>query len=223
MRADNCVAFVILHYQNIEVTQKCVSHLLRLNDIENHNIVIVDNSSPNKSGVELNHIYENVKNIYVLMTDKNGGFAYGNNYGYRFAKEKLKSDIIVVMNSDVYIEQSDFITISRDIFSNDRTVDIIAPCIYALTDTYQNPLSYHGISYKEAKNIFKEDPYKLELIEEFKNDGLTVYTQGEFTDLCRGGHVSSTKMIKHFKLLSLAGAYWRGNSDNKMLVRIYGT
>ena len=81
----------------------------------------------------------------------------------------------------------------------------------------------HEVSYEEAKNIFKEDPYKLELIEEFKNDGLTVYTQGEFTDLCRGGHVQSTKMIKHFKLLSLAGAYWRGNSDNKMLVRIYGT
>ncbi len=79
------------------------------------------------------------------------------------------------------------------------------------------------VSYEEAQTLFAHDPYKLELIEEFKNDGLTVYSQGEFTDLCRGGHVPSTKMLKHFKLLNLAGAYWRGNSDNKMLVRIYGT
>ncbi|MDI6452255.1 threonine--tRNA ligase [Peloplasma aerotolerans] len=81
----------------------------------------------------------------------------------------------------------------------------------------------HEVSYKEAKNIFKNDPYKLELIEEHKGEGLTVYSQGEFTDLCRGGHVPNTKFIKNFKLLSLAGAYWRGDSDNKMLVRIYGT
>jgi len=79
------------------------------------------------------------------------------------------------------------------------------------------------VSYEEAKVIFAHDPYKLELIEQFKEDGLTVYTQGDFTDLCRGGHVPSTKYIKHFKLLNLAGAYWRGDSDNKMLVRIYGT
>ena len=79
------------------------------------------------------------------------------------------------------------------------------------------------VSYEEAKKIFEKDPYKLELIEQFKVDGLTVYSQGEFIDLCRGGHVPSTNYIKHFKLLSLAGAYWRGNSDNKMLLRIYGT
>jgi threonyl-tRNA synthetase len=79
------------------------------------------------------------------------------------------------------------------------------------------------VSYEEAKQIFADDPYKLELIEEFKDDVLTVYTQGDFTDLCRGGHVPSTKMIRNFKLLSLAGAYWRGNSNNKMLLRVYGT
>lgn len=79
------------------------------------------------------------------------------------------------------------------------------------------------VSYEEAKELFKKDPYKLELIEGFKDDQLTVYTQGEFTDLCRGGHVPSTKMLKHFKLLSLAGAYWRGDSNNKMLLRVYGT
>ena len=80
------------------------------------------------------------------------------------------------------------------------------------------------VSKEEALEIFKEDPYKVELINDLPADEvITVYTQGDFTDLCRGGHVSATSKIKEFKLLSVAGAYWRGNSDNKMLQRIYGT
>lgn len=79
-------------------------------------------------------------------------------------------------------------------------------------------------SKEKAKDFFKDDPYKLELIDAIPEDeSVTLYTQGEFTDLCRGVHVPSTSKIKEFKLLSTAGAYWRGNSDNKMLQRIYGT
>lgn len=80
------------------------------------------------------------------------------------------------------------------------------------------------VSRSEALEIFADDPYKVELINDLPEDEvITVYTQGDFTDLCRGGHVASTSKIKEFKLLSVAGAYWRGNSDNKMLQRIYGT
>ncbi|WP_368916702.1 threonine--tRNA ligase [Staphylococcus epidermidis] len=80
------------------------------------------------------------------------------------------------------------------------------------------------VSKEKAKGFFKDDPYKLELIDAIPEDeSVTLYTQGEFTDLCRGVHVPSTSKIKEFKLLSTAGAYWRGNSDNKMLQRIYGT
>ena len=80
------------------------------------------------------------------------------------------------------------------------------------------------VSRAEALEIFAADPYKVELINDLPEDEtITVYTQGDFTDLCRGGHVASTSKIKEFKLLSVAGAYWRGNSDNKMLQRIYGT
>ncbi len=78
------------------------------------------------------------------------------------------------------------------------------------------------VSFEEAKSLFKNDPYKLEMIEDLKDDVISVYKQGDFVDLCRGGHVRSTGVIKHFKLLSVAGAYWRGNSNNKMLTRIYG-
>lgn len=80
------------------------------------------------------------------------------------------------------------------------------------------------VSKEKAKDFFKDDPYKLELIDAIPEDeSVTLYTQGEFTYLCRGVHVPSTSKIKEFKLLSTAGAYWRGNSDNKMLQRIYGT
>ncbi|HEY0221819.1 threonine--tRNA ligase [Lactovum miscens] len=81
------------------------------------------------------------------------------------------------------------------------------------------------VSKAEAREIFANDPYKLELIEEHNDDedGLTIYSQGEYTDLCRGPHVPSTGVIKIFKLLNVAGAYWRGNSDNAMMQRVYGT
>ena len=75
---------------------------------------------------------------------------------------------------------------------------------------------------EQALELFKNNKYKLELIEGI-NEDITVFKQGNFVDLCRGPHIMSTGQIKHFKLLSLAGAYWRGNSDNKQLVRIYGT
>lgn len=80
------------------------------------------------------------------------------------------------------------------------------------------------VSRDEAKEFFKNDEYKLELIDAIPEDeNVTLYSQGEFTDLCRGVHVPSTSKIKEFKLLSTAGAYWRGDSNNKMLQRIYGT
>lgn len=80
------------------------------------------------------------------------------------------------------------------------------------------------VSRDEAKAYFKDNPYKLELIDAIPEDeSVTLYSQGEFTDLCRGVHVPSTSKIKEFKLLSTAGAYWRGDSNNKMLQRIYGT
>ena len=78
------------------------------------------------------------------------------------------------------------------------------------------------VSKEEAKKLFKDNPYKLELIEGIE-DEISIYKQGEWFDLCAGPHVESTGKIQNFKLLNIAGAYWRGNSKNKQLVRIYGT
>jgi len=88
------------------------------------------------------------------------------------------------------------------------------------------PISRREVSREEALRIFGEidDPLKLELIRDLPEGvAITIYDQGEFFDLCRGPHLPSTGRIKSFKLLSVAGAYWRGDSKNKMLQRIYGT
>jgi len=76
---------------------------------------------------------------------------------------------------------------------------------------------------KEALEKFKNDMYKIDLIERMENDSIiSCYTQGDFTDLCRGPHVETVKELKHFKLLKVSGAYFKGDSNNKMLQRIYG-
>jgi threonyl-tRNA synthetase len=80
------------------------------------------------------------------------------------------------------------------------------------------------VSKKEALELFskKGDQYKVELIGELEDGTISLYTQGSFTDLCRGPHLPSTEPIKAIKLLNVAGAYWRGNEKNRMLTRIYG-
>lgn len=87
------------------------------------------------------------------------------------------------------------------------------------------PCIREEVTKEEALEIFKDDPYKIELINEHSDAaaGLTIYRQGEFVDLCRGPHVPSTGRIQVFHLLNVAGAYWRGNSDNAMMQRVYGT
>lgn len=81
----------------------------------------------------------------------------------------------------------------------------------------------HELSRKEALEQFKDDPYKIDLIKHMAEDTIiTMYTQGDFTDLCRGPHVENTKLLKHFKLLKHSGAYWKGDKNAKVLQRIYG-
>jgi len=88
------------------------------------------------------------------------------------------------------------------------------------------PITRRVISREEAIKMFeaREEPHKLEMVRDLPEDAeISVYTQGEFSDLCRGPHLPSTGRIRAFKLMNVAGAYWRGDAKNKMLQRIYGT
>ena len=82
----------------------------------------------------------------------------------------------------------------------------------------------HELSKDEALEMFKDDPYKMDLISRMDENEVTIscYTQGDFTDLCRGPHVDTVKKLKYFKLIKHSGAYWKGDAKNKMLQRIYG-
>jgi len=84
------------------------------------------------------------------------------------------------------------------------------------------PFTRKEITREEARELFSKQPYKLELLDELTDEKITVYTQGDFTDLCRGPHVKSSGKVKAFKLTSIAGAYWRGDEKRQMLQRIYG-
>ena len=84
------------------------------------------------------------------------------------------------------------------------------------------PYRRREVSQEEALEVFKDNPYKVEHIKELEGT-ISLYEQGDFVDLCRGPHVPDTSYLKHFKLLSVAGAYWRGDSKDKMLTRIYAT
>jgi len=93
--------------------------------------------------------------------------------------------------------------------------------IIAADDKFEKEL----ISKRDAQKLFKKlkEPFKLELIEDIEDEEISIYRSGKFVDLCRGPHVESTKEIKFFKLLSVAGAYWRGSENNPSMQRIYGT
>lgn len=89
--------------------------------------------------------------------------------------------------------------------------------------TADEPFVRTEVSKAEAERLFANEPYKLELIREIPDETVTIYRQGTFADLCRGPHVQRTGQVRVFKLLSVAGAYWRGSEKNPMLQRIYGT
>ncbi|MBQ4255168.1 MAG: threonine--tRNA ligase, partial [Bacilli bacterium] len=110
-------------------------------------------------------------------------------------------------------------------FGEERVTD----ADFAKIEAEMKKLSKEAIPYKrkeltieEALEVFKDNPYKTEHVPELEAP-ISMYEQGDFIDLCRGPHVPNTSYLKHFKLLSLAGAYWRGDSKNKQLTRIYAT
>lgn len=140
------VCFVILHYENIQVTLESIEYISKISGIERHNIVVVDNSSPNGSGKLLEEKYYMEDNIHIILNQSNRGFASGNNIGYKYSKEKLKANVIICLNSDVLIMDVDFIEKIIKYVKEYSDVSILAPDIVVKNGFHQNPYMLVPIS-----------------------------------------------------------------------------
>lgn len=136
----NHFCFVILHYGEASVTMSAVESVLALNR-EGHkvSVVVVDNASPNGTGLEVKRQLENLQNVYLIQNDENLGFAKGNNVGFRFAKQEMNADFIVLMNNDAVIESRNFIErVSHDY--EEENFAVLGPSIRTPNGKQQNPL-----------------------------------------------------------------------------------
>lgn len=137
------VTYVILHYIAIKDTIECVESIIDNLDNKDSsitNIVVVDNGSPNDSYKVLSSKFKKYKNVFMLKSDINLGFARGNNLGFRYAKYELNSDFIILLNNDTIIEQNDFneILISK---YNKNKYFVLGPDIITVNNYHQNPLN----------------------------------------------------------------------------------
>lgn len=110
--------FVILHYHTIEDTKKCVESIFEKCKNKNVEVVIVDNASKNDTGKELEEFYKENNKMHIIINDENLGFARGNNIGFKYAKEKLNADFIIMCNNDTYLLQDNFLDLIIEEFGN---------------------------------------------------------------------------------------------------------
>ncbi|MFX3632788.1 MAG: threonine--tRNA ligase [Candidatus Pristimantibacillus sp.] len=178
--------------------------------------------------VDLNHRMEHDCHIEIITLDSKDGLdIYRHSTAHVMAQaiKRIYGDKAVKLGIGPVIEDGFYYDIDIEKpLSSDDLVSIEKEMQRLIQENL--PIVRRVVSRSEAIETFEklEEPLKLELIRDLPEDTvLTIYEQGEFLDLCRGPHLPSTGRIKAFKLLSVAGAYWRGNSNNKMLQRIYGT
>lgn len=148
-------AFVILHYLTIDDTVECVNSIQQNVDYQDYGIVVVDNGSNNNSFQILTERFELMENIFIVESKENLGFAKGNNLGYKFAKETLDVQSIIMINNDTLVEQNNFLTKIDEIYEETQ-FDILGPDIISLKDhQHQNPYKLKSMNFTE-ENIKKQ-------------------------------------------------------------------
>ena len=141
-------SFVILHYNVLNETLSCVKSI-RERVQEPVGIVVVDNASPNGSGKNLEQIFKDDENVTVLLNKENLGFANGNNVGISFARKKLKSNFVVVLNNDTFLIQNDFLKVIRDEWGESRFA-VMGPKVFTYSGRNQNPVANKIENKKQA-------------------------------------------------------------------------
>lgn len=163
-------AFVILHYRAMDSTLKCVESIQKLQG-ENR-IIIVDNASPNGTGLELREKYLDDPRVTVLLNGENAGFARGNNLGVRWAWENLRPAFTVVLNNDVEIDQPDFSARIAEIYAA-HPFDLLGPDILSeFSGIHQNPKSLHRCTLESTRR-------KLAHVKRSQNPILMLLSSGE--------------------------------------------
>lgn len=145
------VVFVILHYITIDDTTQCIESILENVEYNNYSIVIVDNGSKNNTGNELKEQYRDNKKVTIIINDENVGFAKGNNIGFRYAKNQLNADFIILLNNDTVITQHEFIINLIESYKKNNFY-ICGPNIVSRVDkSKQNPIKKEFYSIKDVK------------------------------------------------------------------------
>ena len=149
------ITFLILHYLTLDETYKCVDYIKNMCGDYNYEIVIVDNGSNDGSATKLKQKYEKDKKIHMIFSEDNLGFARGNNLGFKYAKEKLKSDFIVMLNNDTYILQTNFCQLVLEEYENSNFA-VLGPRIIMnnnkICDFYDKKFTVLDIE-KKLKNL----------------------------------------------------------------------
>ena len=151
------IGFIILHYNDLETTVKCIASIQDLEQIQDIKILVVDNHSPNHSGAELKRKYAQVDNIEVLLLEENYGYSKANNIGYSHLKKSDKYDFIIVANNDIIFEQKNMIPILREKYKEEGFF-IAGPDVFAIyKKQHQNPLALKPRTLKEIEAWIEEN------------------------------------------------------------------
>lgn len=148
-------SFVILHYNVVVETLKCVESIKELCDAEKFSIIIVDNGSPNESGTLLLEKFQKDPLVSVLLTKKNLGFANGNNIGIRYAREKFKADFVIVLNNDTFLIQKDFCKIIKNEWAESHFA-VLGPHVHTYSGKNQNPVLNPTTTIEQANYWIKK-------------------------------------------------------------------
>ena len=153
------VSFVILHYLDYDTTIQCIKSIQENIAYENYSIILVDNNSPDGSGLRLQEHFADVEQVVVILSNENLGFARGNNLGFRYAKEHYHSQYIIIANNDTLFSQETFISEIVRIYQ-DTHCAVMGPNIVTLQGYHQSPLRDHVYHKKEVlQKIFVKSIY----------------------------------------------------------------
>lgn len=182
----------------------------------------------NDKVVDLSHSIEKDSHVEIITLDSKEGLeVYRHSTAHLMAQalKRIYGNSAVKLGIGPVIEDGFYYDVDIDKSLSIEDLSLIEKEMKKIVKE-NLPITRKVVNREEAIKMFEEleDPLKLELIHDFPEDAvITIYEQGEFFDLCRGPHLPSTGRIKAFKLMNVSGAYWRGDSNNKMLQRIYGT